>query len=780
MIRVTGHERSNKHLSDYIPWAAIVAPGVIMQKDGIFQSSFEVVGYNFVSMHANKIEHIVSAMNNMCTHLESGWSMFVEAVRTLHDISLHMRWNANEHNSIAKYIEQNRMDYYKDNPLFEMKYFITFCFQKSETEKKVRRFFSDTEYSLEHALQEFQKTLKDIEGMLKECFEQVTMLDDNATMSYLHSCVSHNRQSVLAPPTTMYIDAFITDEPLVIEETLQLGDRVLGILSVHDFPHATRADILEDLQVLALDFRWQSRMIFISETQAIQDIKRYRKKHYAQRKGLFKIMQEQKSGEEGLENTEAIMRALDADQALELAGKNKVRFGYFTSVIVLSDTHIDALRKKIDVVKEVFQKKGFIIKEESLNAMDAWLSSLPGNVYSNVRRALIHSVNVSHILPLSSRGKGITYNSHLARVCGNGSPHILANAHSNVYYINLNNESDVGHTFIVGPTGAGKSILLGMLCVQFLRYPHARVAIFDKDFSALALTKAIGGLYFAPGEQKGSVAFQPFRGVDNLEERRWAIQYCVQILVLHDIEVSGDMQEEITHSCGLLGDLPIEQRTFSSLYDIIQDPTIKSIFSKYCSTDMLGSLFNGVENSAKVPTWVMYEMGYLMKMGKDAVIPALMYLFHTLENSFDGSPTLLILDEGWLFLQHQSFAEQFKVWLKTLRKKHVFVVMATQEIADAVRSPLLETIVSACQTKIYLPDRSADQAYMKDLYFNFGLNEQELFLVSHAQPKREYYIKTAVGSMLCSLDLSKEVLEVFTNTEHIPKDSMSLEVQEVV
>jgi type IV secretion system protein VirB4 len=58
----------------------------------------------------------------------------------------------------------------------------------------------------------------------------------------------------------------------------------------------------------------------------------------------------------------------------------------------------------------------------------------------------------------------------------------------------------------------------------------------------------------------------------------------------------------------------------------------------------------------------------------------------------------LILDEAWLFMDHPFFATRLRQWLKTLRKKNVFVVFATQEIEDAINSPICSTLLSACMT----------------------------------------------------------------------------------
>ena len=148
-----------------------------------------------------------------------------------------------------------------------------------------------------------------------------------------------------------------------------------------------------------------------------------------------------------------------------------------------------------------------------------------------------------------------------------------------------------------------------------------------------------------------------------------------------------------------------------------------------------------------------------MAMGPAVVLPALEYLFHRVEQQFDGRPTLLILDEAWLFLSHAVFATRLQGWLKTLRKKNVYVVFATQEVADATSKPeLLSTILSACHTKIFLPDEEARAPAMMQAYQAIGLTTAEIDILAKAQKKRDYYYRSVKGRRLFELGLGPAAL----------------------
>ena len=143
-----------------------------------------------------------------------------------------------------------------------------------------------------------------------------------------------------------------------------------------------------------------------------------------------------------------------------------------------------------------------------------------------------------------------------------------------------------------------------------------------------------------------------------------------------------------------------------------------------------------------------------MARGRNAVLPVLTYLFHRLEQHFDGRPTLLILDEAWLYLTESLFAAKIREWLKVLRKKNVAVVFATQSLSDIADSAIAPAIIENCLTRIFLPNAMALEARTRRVYESFGLSERQLEILQSAIPKREYYLQCREGNRLFELGLS--------------------------
>jgi type IV secretion system protein VirB4 len=114
---------------------------------------------------------------------------------------------------------------------------------------------------------------------------------------------------------------------------------------------------------------------------------------------------------------------------------------------------------------------------------------------------------------------------------------------------------------------------------------------------------------------------------------------------------------------------------------------------------------------------------------------------------------LLILDEAWLFLDHHLFANRIRDWLKTLRKKNVAVLFATQSLADVAESKIAPAIIESCPTRIFLPNPRAREPAQHAAYKSFGLNDTQISIISDASPKRDYYLQSRAGNRLFELDL---------------------------
>jgi type IV secretion system protein VirB4 len=315
---------------------------------------------------------------------------------------------------------------------------------------------------------------------------------------------------------------------------------------------------------------------------------------------------------------------------------------------------------------------------------------------------------------------------------------------------------DVGHSLIVGPTGAGKSVLLSMLALQFRRYPRSQLVIFDKGRSARAATLGMGGVWYELGV-KGGLAFQPLRDVDDEGTRLWALAWLCGVLAHERVLITPEVKETVWSALKSLGSAPVGERTMTGLVALLSRDALRQALTPYTLEGPYGRFLDADADLLSGADVLTFEMEELMAL-PGLVAPVLTYLFHALEARFDGRPTLLVLDEAWLFLDDPLFADRIREWLKTLRKKNVAVIFATQSLSDIADSQIAPAIIESCPTRIFLPNPRALEPFQSEAYRRFGLNDAQVRLIAEAFPKRDYYLQSRAGNRLFELGLGPVAL----------------------
>ena len=145
--------------------------------------------------------------------------------------------------------------------------------------------------------------------------------------------------------------------------------------------------------------------------------------------------------------------------------------------------------------------------------------------------------------------------------------------------------------------------------------------------------------------------------------------------------------------------------------------------------------------------------------------PAMMYLFHRVDERLDGTPAMIVIDEGWKALDDAVFAARIRDWLKTLRKRNAIVGFGTQSARDALESRISSAIVEQTATQIFMPNAKAQT---DDYCRGFGLSPHELELI-RALPTHShcFLVRHANHSVVIRLDLTgmDEMLSVLSGRE---------------
>ena len=450
------------------------------------------------------------------------------------------------------------------------------------------------------------------------------------------------------------------------------------------------------------------------------------------------------------------MMVAETEDAIAEAASQLVAYGYYTPVIVMFDHDDDRLREQAEAVRRLIQAEGFGARIETLNATEAYLGSLPGNWYTNIREPLINTRNLADLIPVNSVWSGSA--TAPCPFYPSASPPLLQVASgSTPFRLNLHVD-DVGHTLVFGPTGSGKSTLLALIAAQFRRYRDAQIFAFDKGNSLLPLTLAAGGDHYeiGAGEGDAKLAFCPLAELDTDGDRAWAAEWIETLVGMQGVSVTPDHRNAISRQIRLMASAP--GRSLSDFVSGVQLREIKDALHHYTVDGPMGQLLDAEQDGLTLGTFQCFEVEELMNMGERNLVPVLLYLFRRIEKRLTGNPSLIILDEAWLMLGHPTFRDKIREWLKVLRKANCAVLLATQSISDAERSGIIDVLKESCPTKICLPNGAAREPGTREFYQRIGFNERQIEIVALATPKREYYVASPEGRRLFDMALGPVAL----------------------
>ncbi len=771
MLNLAEYRKTTTSLADYLPWACLVAPGIVLNKDGSFQRTIRYRGPDLDSATDAELVAVSARLNNVLRRFGDGWALFFQAERV----------PANQYpghrfaDAASWLVDQERYaSFSADGAHHESRYYLTLLYlPPPEHQGRAERLLYERQegYSDEAdvwgQLAWFGTESTRALELLASILPEAEALDDAETLAYLHGTISDKHHPVAVPTVPTHLDAILCDTPFLGGVEPKLGRQHLRLLTVTGFPNTTTPGLLDALNDLGFAYRWTTRWIALDKIQANKQLIKLRRQWFAKRKSVAAILREVMFNRETtLVDSDADNKAADADEALQELGADDVAFGYLTTTLVVGDADPKRADDKLLALERIINGRGFTTIRETLNAVEAWLGSLPGNPYANVRQPIVHTLNLAHMMPVSAVWAGPERNRHL-----DAPPLMMAETRGATPFRLDLHSGDVGHAFVVGPTGSGKSVLLSLLAMQFRRFIGAQVAIFDRGRSARAASLAMGGESIELGLE-GTLSLQPLARIDEPGELAFALEWISGLVTNEGVTITPEIKDALWTALKSLASAPKAERTLTGLAVLVQSNALGQALAPYTLEGPYGRLLDGATENLALTDVLHVEMEPLMQH-KRLIPPVLTYLFHRLETRFDGRPTLLVLDEAWTFLDEPMFAARIREWLKTLRKKNVAVLFATQSLADIERSVIAPALIESCPTRIFLPNDRALEPQARAVYERFGLNGRQIEILGLATPKRDYYVQSAQGNRLFELGLGPIALALTASSS--PDDQKLIE-----
>jgi type IV secretion system protein VirB4 len=760
-MQVAEHRRIARGISDLLLYDSMVDDGVLLLQDVALLAAWSFRGPDMASaMHSEMAA--LSARLNAVLRLGSGWMIQCDAIRSR---APQYPGAGSFPDPVTALIDEERhQQFMAAGAHYESEYFLCLTFLPPErTEERVKGFMFEGRNGhrseAQRTLDYFKGRVASFEDLFGSLFQVERLksrrsadsagfphVHDNL-LRYIHRCVSTLDHPFALPEVPAYLNDLIGSQDLLGGISPKIGRKHLRVVAVDGFPRLSHPGILGSLDELPIEYRWHTRAILLDPEQARALLDKTRRKWRSKVRGWKDQLLRTQTGPVNLFAQEM---AADAEEAMSLASSGDVQFCLYTTVILCFDENEERAEESAALVAKTIQNLGFACRIETVNALESWRGSLPGDGYRNVRRVVLHTMNLADMMPITAVWAGSKWNP--SPLMPRNSPPLMYAATNGATPFRLNlHVGDLGHTLMVGPPGAGKSTFLGAMAAQWFRYPRAQVFAFDKGYSLLVLTKAAGGEFYDIGGERTHWAFCPLRDIDTPSDVAWAVEWIESLCTLQDFKVTPRERNAITRAVTLLQNSPT--RTLTELCANVQDTEIREALQYYTLAGAMGHLLDADEDMLRDGRFLTFETEHLMALGEKAVVAVLLYLFRRIEKRLDGSPTLVPLDEAWVYLRHPLFRERVRDWLKTLRKYNGVVLLSTQNLSDIFNGPVRDVVLESCPTKILLPNAEAVNPASRQFYESIGLNQREIEIVQKSIPKRQYYVVSPVGRRVISLGL---------------------------
>ncbi len=617
-------------------------------------------------------------------------------------------------------------------------------------------------------------------------------LGTDAMLTYLHSCISDHWHPVKCPGSGLDIDVALADAPLVGGWTPQLGDWHLRVLSLSEYPAESFAHTMRALDSLALDYRWVTRWEGLEKATQDGLLHWAQRTWNSRRKGLLARLGEYRSGQEAeIQDSDAGNKAADVDAARQEHGADVVAHGQFSAMVVVWDTTPDGAEAKRRAVRQVLANQGITTILERQHSTAVWLGAVPGNWRDGVRRSTHNSLTLAHLLPgLQAVWSGPERDAYMQ-----GPPWLTVPTQEQTLFRLVGHVEDLGHGMILGPTRAGKSVLVAWMVAQWF-HQYARDGRepqcfwFDVDRSARLLTLLLGGHWHDLAS--GNVGIQVLRNIENHQERGWALQWLLNRCAEGRVDRSAEAQMHLSGGLRELATKSPELRTMSGLVTLLADLArqtqlsarlhpehaplvgiqhrVRAALLPYTRQGEYGWLFDRTEET----DWHRGNLHTFEQRGildnPSLAAPVLQAITHRVEQRFTTDhPTFLPMDEAaltWILPASQgdedlsAYGRKGTEWLMATAKKGVSLWFATHSLSQVFSSPLGPLLLESCPTRLLLPNAGAGTEALAPIYRKLGCTTEDIETVSTMRPQRDvYYMCALLGKRRFSLPFPKLILD---------------------
>lgn len=596
----------------------------------------------------------------------------------------------------------------------------------------------------EEALKQLQDKVVDVMAGLKRFDPRVLSLYEQEDMLFsepsevLHQIVGGRRERV---PLTQgrVASAIYSDRVIIGREAIEIRheaeSRFAGMLSFKEYPARTRIGMLDGVLNSPFELILSQSFCFVSKADA-------------------RVIMGRKQNQLVSSGDKAASQIDELDDAMDDLESNRFVVGEHHLTLSVFSATVKELTDNLAKARASLTNGGAVVAREDLGLEAAWWAQLPGNFRYRARSGAISSKNFAALSPFHSYPIGQKDGNEWGPAVA-----LLKTASGSPYYFNLH-YGDLGNTFMCGPSGAGKTVIVNFMLSQLEKHdPH--VVFFDKDRGADLYVRAAGGTYL-PLKNGVPTGCAPLKALDLTPENKvFLARWIGKLVGSRTRELTVTELRDISGAIEGLADLPADRRTIGALRTFLNNTDPEGIAAKLRRWERGGPLgwvfdnviedigFGDFGGSGK---FIGYDMTDFLD-NEEIRTPLMAYLFHRVEQLIDGRRIIIVIDEFWKALQDEGFRDLAQNKLKTIRKQNGLMLFATQSPRDALNSPIAHTIIEQCPTQIFLPNSRGNRA---DYVDGFKLTEREYELIARelSVESRRFVLKQGHNSVVAELDLN--------------------------
>ncbi len=778
------------NVEEFIPYACHYNPNTLLTKNGELMQVIKLTGFAFETVQDEKKE-IISVRNAVRAAIREGiksthYSVYFHTFRRKSNLT-----TEGEHpNGFTQDLDKHWSDLNKWDEKYTNELYLTVMIEGQDLSlKDINTLFRSILFTkelryreeyLDNSCMELTKTIDDILQSLSGYGARRLQIykSDGIYYSEMLSFLSKiiNLQEETIPLSAVDLADLLPSHKVsfgfntVISEG-HTGKHYGAILTVKSYHEVSARNVDKFLQA-DQQFVITESFDFVKHKQALEA---FEKQIYYQRI----------SGDKYLSKVSGLDDVINANQG------SPMDYGEHQITIMVVEHSASALKEGVKRVYDALNKIGVIAIREDIFLEDCYWAQLPGNFEFNKRMSPIASMHVGGFASLYSFPAGRRSGNYWGSAVS-----VFYTANNTPYFFNFHYE-DNGHTFIIGPYGSGKTVLLNFLVAQAMKY-NTQLYFFDHMRGAEIFIRSINGVYKRISDNPiyGEGGFNPLLLQDTEENREFLMRWFCYLMGKPHKAVSKEQKETIKSAIDYAYNLPITERTIGAVIqkfwpmekdsrpfeeiqkelvnkltkdaalndteidddDLVYEKLIdkiplENVLSQWYGEGRFSYLFDNVIDQIDLTENNAFSFD-LSDIVSDEIplIPTIFYLMDRVEQALDGRPTIIVLDEAWTLIDNYAFNENIESWLRDLKSKNAIVIFATESADGAEKSSITKILARKIKTKIFLPNRNATPKGYEEV---FGLKKSEYELLnSMSSFDREFLLIHNVDAVVCKLDLT--------------------------